>query len=99
MKGSTSQSRPVEISIPIEAWRDFVGEIDAETLRKEYGGNTSGLNDEIREYVLREAVGPLLAEEIGVDPGDGEDLYVTEKGDISVTQSRDPDSGKFEKER
>jgi hypothetical protein len=99
MQGSTSQTRPIEISIPVEAWRDFVGEIDAETLRKEYGGNTSGFNDEIREYLLREAVAPLLAEEIGVDPGDGEDLYVTEKGDIALTQGRDPDSGQFEKKR
>lgn len=94
VKGTTTQTVDVTISVPRELWYSVGENVNRKELRQEYGAKACGGNNAEEEWLLRTCLLPYLAREAGLDPEDGE-LQITPTGDVEVARPRSED-GTFE---
>ena len=90
MKGTTTRTIDVRISVPRELWLDWKETKDAMELRLNYDKDSCGGNVPGEEYILRNFIIPGMAQEVGLNPDNGE-LHIRETGHVEVDRPRSED--------
>lgn len=93
MRGTTTRTVDVTISIPRELWFAVGDTLDHGELREEYSADAVAGNSPDEEWLLRSCLLPYLAREAGLDPDSGE-LVINPTGEVTVSRER-ADDGTF----
>ena len=90
MKGTTTRTIDVKISIPRNLWLEWCESKDSMELRLEYDKDSCGGNVPGEEYLLRNFLIPGMAQEVGLDPENGE-ICIRKTGHVVVERPRAED--------